>query len=253
MVAWQVTPEDDITAGDRKMTRPKASSLSLFVRFYGWAASLLFAFGIVAAAAAISFAQRDTRMDRDGVEIEANVVTTWSHRNPNRSFHVEVAFFVDDIEYVHAASVTEDFMTYAAERGSVPIRYWANDPSVVELQRGQVSNWVWWSVALALVGLFGGAYWCWRVWNRVAAMRWLETFGERLHLPVLARAKTGTTVNQVEQYHLIWEEPDGTRKQSFMNDPKRFELYPEGTEIEILRDPSGKRPSIWVGDLDVWP
>ncbi|MEM8729011.1 MAG: hypothetical protein AAGF79_03755 [Pseudomonadota bacterium] len=235
------------------MTRPKATAFSFFMRFYGWAAGFLVLVGLCATLAAFSFAQRASLLDREGVEIQARVNATWSERVSRRSFNVEVGYQVDGVSYAHTASVTEGFMDWAEEQGTIPIRYWPKDPSVIELQGGQLSNWFWWSLALACVGIFGGGYWCWKIWTRVAQMQWLDKNGERHSVKVLARAKSGTTINGVEQVHLIWEEPDGGRCQSALNDPLRFQDYPEGTEIEVLRDPSGQRPSIWAGDLEVWP
>lgn len=132
----------------------------------------------------------------------------------------------------------------AGTEGQVPVRYLKDDPAVVEIQAGHQLNRLWWRVLLAMAGLFGEGCGCRKIWSRDSDMLWLDKQRDTLRVAVRFVAKTGTTVNGVEQHHLLWVETDGSRKWPLMNDPKRFRDFQEGPEIEILKDPSGKRPSL---------
>jgi hypothetical protein len=217
----------------------------LLSREEGWGAiyCVLFAFfGLASGAMEIRDAHR---LENDGDRTFANVLALEQvGAGENTDFYVRFAFLHDNVWFENRVGVPEDVYSGLQVEDRLAVRYWREDPNLVEIEAASFSELSPYMFAFAaifsLIG-FGMAY---AILVEPTRAYWLLKHGISVQAKV-----TAVEENEGEGggYHAAWVGPDGRIGKTSAQPAKN--IPPIGSTITILTDPSGKRPSIWEGDL----
>lgn len=229
------------------------------MRSYGWVGAIILAIGLSLAVISLFVSALDTRFAAEGVTVEAEVVSATARDNSgvgqpvSMVYEVTVRFLVDGETYEVSKSVPRWFYDYAQpigmEEGTIEVTYAATDPRTVEIVRGRYAKITRWLRLGAFVGLFAGGYWTWTALKRANAVLRLRKSGARISVPVTRLIDTTYSHAGIRQFRIAWAEPNGGEGKSYMLPQESAEKHPPGSEIEIIRDPSGNLPSVWAEDL----
>lgn len=232
----------------------------LFMRSYGWVGALLFALGLALAIAFAVLWSLSVRLWADGESTEAEVTGAYetTRRSPGQPvstvYEVAVRYVVDGETHEVRKPVPRWFYERVRndgeQRETIRVTYVASDPGQVEFVRGRYGRLAQWLLVGAVVALAGGGVWARRAWRRAGEVIALRTTGTRCTVPVKRLLDTTFNHDGVRQYRIVWAEPDGSEGRSYMIAKERAERHPPGSEIEIYRDPGGRLPSVWAGDID---
>lgn len=229
------------------------------MRSYGWVGAIILMIGLVMAVISVFVSNLDSRFATDGVTVEAEVVgaTKRDNSRPGQPvsivYEVRVRYLVDGETHEVTKSVPRWFYDYAQpigmDEGTIKVTYVSSDPGNVEIVQGRYTRITRWLRLGAFVGLFAGGYWTWNALKRANAVLRLRKSGERLSVPVTRLIDTTYSHAGIRQFRIAWAEPNGGEGQSFLLPQETAEKHPPGSEIEIIRDPTGRLSSVWAADL----
>jgi hypothetical protein len=227
---------------------PRQTSLLryLFSRWAGWFAVyglVLALIGVVTLANAV----RDTlRLKQEAEQTLANVLALEVNGiRDSKRFNVRFAFLHDGVWYENSADVPEEVFSGLQVEDRIAVRYWRQDPGLVRL------NAVPDPTVLFLILTWGGfslfsLVWTYGVLRAPSQAFWLSRNGIALRAKV-TRAEKAEDEGKSESYRAVWIEPGGRTGKTSAHPASK--LPPVGSLITILKDPTGKRPSVWEGDI----
>lgn len=226
------------------MTRQPSLLRYLFSREEGPSAALSLVLALICVTAmAVNF--RDTlRLRQEGEQTSANVLALdVTGSGESRRFNVRFAFLHDGVWFENSAAVPEDLFSQLHLEDRISVHYWRQDPSLVRLTAD-------WNPANVFPILSWGGASLFFLGAAIADVRWrAHTFWlSRNGIAVQARVTATEEVDEEGHLHrAVWIEPNGqTGKTSSHH---AWKLPPIGSRITILTDPTGKRPSVWEGDI----
>lgn len=236
------------------MSTAPASRLTLFWRYNGWIGLLFVAVGLALVASAYIAAELFKRSQRNAVETEATVISLHEERLRSSNsdtiapYMLYVDFTVDGKSYGGYKAIRRSFYKKLSEGQTVPLLYLPDDPDTFWVESFWAKSWP--GRDLRFYGLLAFAFGLFLIrgpWVHAgAAIRFLAE-GER----DTARVKEiiDASSSRKQAYKLLWEGSNGELKETFKHGKEIRARYPVGSTIEIVRDPKGKMPAIWVEDL----
>ncbi len=223
------------------------------MRFNLWIAALMLPAAYAILVFGEGMVERSDQLSKRGVTTIAQVERGWTEHTRNSPIEwLEVTYQAEGESYTVAGSVTQNTRLNAVREGTIEIRYFKDDPSVFEFGPGSATLELWIVRGVGLLVFLIGAYWLWKGLTRIRQLFWLEKHGTRERRHVKRVDETGWNTKDWE-FRLVWSDPDGSEGRSLMASEYRLKAHPPGSEIDVLRDPAGRVPSAWVGDLAIWP
>jgi hypothetical protein len=227
---------------------PRQTSLLryLFSRWDGWFA----VFGIVLALIGVvtfTIAVRDIlRLQQEAEQTLANVLALEVNGiRDSKRFNVRFAFLHDGVWFENSADVPEEVFSGLQVKDRIVVRYWRQDPSLVRLK--DVPD----PTVHFLILTWGGfslfsLVWSYWVLRAPSQAFWLSRNGIALRAKV-TRTENAEDEGKSESYRAVWIEPGGRTGKTSAHPASKLPQI--GSLITILTDPSGKRPSVWEGDV----
>jgi Protein of unknown function (DUF3592) len=234
------------------MVRQK-SFVRYFFGLWGWLA-LAGAFGtVIFCVVGQSTNQIAQRLNNEGAETTAEI--TRAYRSSDRDadgdvdydYNVFYRFTVNGRSFEDEQQVSYAFYKKTETGSRVPVRYWVNDPSVSEIERGASATGAWISwIGAAIFGL-GTLVLAKLGWKRARTATWMISHGVEREATITGLVETMVEVNSVKRWRANWREAGGRTGSTYMR--RIGDLPGIGTRITVLSDPEGQRDSIWTGDL----
>ncbi|MEM1436848.1 MAG: DUF3592 domain-containing protein [Pseudomonadota bacterium] len=236
------------------MSAVPASRLSLFWRYNGWFGLLCVVAGLLLVASAYTAAALFARSQSTAIETDATVtlLRESSYRRGDGTtesgYSVYVEFLAEGKPYSGSEGVSYWFYSKLSEGQTVPIKYLPDDPDTFWVAPFWTKSWPGKQLRFfGLLALAFGAFLIRGPWLHAGAALRVYANGERSTARVVDIIDASSSRKQA--YKLLWEDPNGELKETFKHGKEIQARYPVGGTIEILRDPEGKMPPIWVEDL----
>lgn len=226
------------------MSRQPTLLRYLFFRVEGWFAVYGMILVLIALATLASNVRDTHRLQREGEETSANVLALDVYGiGDGKRFNVRFAFLHNGNWFENTAEVPEEVFAGLQVEGRIVVRYWGKDPTLVRLKAVPEPTKFLIVLMWGSFSVFGLA-WTYGVLRRPLQIFWLSRNG----IPLQAMV-TGTKAasDDGKTSVAVWIEP-GSRTGETSARPAR-KLPKVGSLITVLTDPSGKRPSVWDGDV----
>ncbi|MEO0911800.1 MAG: hypothetical protein AAFY59_02250 [Pseudomonadota bacterium] len=235
-------------------TKP-LSTWKLFLRNWGWMAAFPMLFAVIFGLVAMFEGRKAERLAAEGVDGVAlitnkDVEVSYDSDGDRRTTY-RVYFTIDPNGREHADDDTVGRRFYNSVKvgEEVPVRYWAPDPDVNEIEPGSTGTTIWITKIVSAVTLTIALAWGYFAWEKGAKAVRMRERGVRRRARVTGLKITNVSVNKRKLVRLMWLDEEGVEGASFMARREKFERWPEGSEVWVYADRAGRRPSVWEGDV----
>lgn len=233
----------------------RKSTFRLFMKLNGWIALIPLLIALVTGSITLSEGQKAQRLAKDGAVAQATVINlrrsfyTDSDGDQRTRHHMEFAFDARGRSYQMEQTVGRGLYTRMNVGDTTEIRYWRPDPTVNEIEPGTTTTTIWVTKIASALSLAGGLFWINRSWKRASRAARVRDRGTRRRATVTHHIKTNVRINKVPQYRLAWQDEEGTTGKSWFVSGRQLGDWPEGAELTVYADPTGKFPSVWERDV----
>jgi hypothetical protein len=187
------------------------------------------------------------RLSADGFDTFANVMALEVDDAGEKARYLVQAAFLVDGEWSETTSATSRaFFDTLQVEDRIPVRYWSRNPEIVEVEPGSIQL----RQHEAILG-FGTLLLILAAtsilpFRQTVRVIWLSRYGVPMQTEVTGHAD-GSSPDGPPRWKATWIEPDGgTGSTRALPGDKVPEI---GSLITVLTDPTGKRESLWEGDL----
>ncbi|WP_185020825.1 DUF3592 domain-containing protein [Histidinibacterium lentulum] len=246
---------------DMAIERMKLSRLGAFVRRGGGHALFPLILAIALGVGWWITSEEVRLLENDGVDTTATVISKdWSIRsgtngNASRYYYVEVEFSAPPDQTISETSeVGSSFYSRLEEGDEIDIRYFAHDPTLVEIDPSKRSTSAFWLGQLGLLMLVWFLGMIWHYWRESAKTFRAVNLGEVREARVTGHVSDATPgvkdtrKKKERRYMLRWDDARDTFGMGGSLREDELEKYPKGTVIVTYTDPvSGE--TYWEGQI----
>lgn len=231
------------------------STFRLFMKLNGWIAMIPLLIALVTGSITLYEGQKAQRLADDGGMTQATVLNlrrsfyTDSDGDQRTRYHMEFSFTADGRTYQMEDTVGRGLYSRMNVGDKTDVHYWRPDPTVNEIEPGTTTMTIWVTKIASALTLAGGLFWIIRSWTRASRAVRVRDRGARRRATVTHHINTNVRINKVPQYRLAWRDEDGATGKSWYVSRSRLDDWPEGAELTVYADPTGKFPSVWERDV----
>jgi hypothetical protein len=224
-----------------------------FFRLWGWLALGAAILALIAWFIASTGSRNAQRLQDQGADATAELTRVYRDTDRDNDGHTtyrykaSYRFTVAAKSYEGEQDLTYDFYRKIGTGQHIPVRYWAKDPSISEIEPGSVARRAWIAEISTLAFGLATLVFARLGWNRARSAAWMFRHGVKQHAMVTGHDESWLQINDRSRWRATWREDDGREGCTYL---MRRDLLPTvGTHISIFVDPDGRRDSIWIGDL----
>lgn len=204
---------------------------------------------MIFAALAVIGGRTADHLSQAGVDATATVTDkrTSSDGEGGTTYSIRYSFAVNGETFEDRQVVSRLFYRGVEDGDRIPVRYWRDDPSTSEVEKGEAAavgliGQIGTAVATLIALVFGRI-----AWKRASHATWMARHGFPRQVSIADHQALSVSVNDVMQWKATWVEADGRTGETRM--APREKLPGVGSRITIYVHPQGKGPSLWEGDL----
>jgi Protein of unknown function (DUF3592) len=187
------------------------------------------------------------RLATEGASAVANVIDLQIYSGEGGTHHVVTYAFLVEGDWVeHSSDVAEAYYSGLREEDRVPVRYLREDPAVARIELAAARTSSFFSTLYYTALSVFMAFLARENLKEIAGIYWLSRNGVPQQTVVTGHVEE-TSSDGPSSWRMTWLDLDGRTRSSCLFPPDKVPQI--GSMITILTDPSGKRPSLWEGDL----
>jgi hypothetical protein len=229
------------------------SFIRYFFRLWGWLALVSGVLATIAYLIASHSDENAQRLQKDGVTTTAELLRVYRTEDRDTdgrtsfTYRAEFRFTADGRVYTDKQTLSYRFYQTIGSGQRVPVRYWAKDPSISEIEPGATATWALYASIATLI--LGGATLAFLHlgWQRARLAAWLFRHGVEDSAVVTNHVQSWLSINDRARWRAEFRQSTGQAGATYL--VRQHNLPPVGTVIYVLADPQGHRNSVWSGDL----
>lgn len=219
----------------------------LFLRLKGWIAMIagvvLLFFTVISV---INYINAE-RLTTEGIWTDALVQEAWIERgDENDSYLIRFAYDVDGTAYVAKRSVKRSYFYSHSEGSQTQIKYWPENPSLMEHVEGDTRGG---AIALQIAALMAGLLACGMLWwsgGKAAKGVLSRKHGVRTTAKILRIVEYKNSGKPTGRGHMVFRTENGVEGESLTHRTRKLKALGIGSEIVVFE--RGK-DVWWEGDV----